>query len=184
MANARRLDMTADEFLVWNLTQDERFELVDGVPVPLRAMAGATDAHDTIVVNLIVALGNQLEGTLCRPKTADTASRTAIARIRRPDVSIECSAVVSDSQQARNPLAGFEILSPTTRKMDRTLKLHEYMRHPSLKVIVHIDPDVMDVLVFTRGADGQWDPERLQQRGGYLRDAAIRPSCRSQSAAG
>ncbi len=44
----RRTDMTVEEFLEWNLSQDERYELVDGVPVPLRAMAGAKDEHERL----------------------------------------------------------------------------------------------------------------------------------------
>ena len=162
MADAQRLtDMTVEEFLQWNLSQDERYELVDGVPVPLRGMSGAKDEHDTVVVNLIVALGNQLAGTRCRPKTADTAVRTKLKRVRRPDVTIECAPVERGSLEARNPVAVFEVLSPTTRQLDRSEKLQEYIRHPSLKTIVHIDPAIMDVMVYTRSENGSWESERL-----------------------
>ena len=37
------------------------------------------------------------------------------------------------------------------------------MRHPSLKTIVHIDPDLMDVLVYHRSSTGDWDTERLER---------------------
>ncbi len=165
----RRTEMTVEEFLEWNLTQDERYELVDGVPVPLRAMSGAKDEHDTVVVNLIVALGIQLAGTRCRPKTADTAVRTKIKRVRRPDVTIECAPVEVGSLEARNPVAVFEVLSPTTRQLDRSEKLQEYLRHPSLTTIVHIDPGIMDVMVYTRGDDGSWGTERLGEPGSTIR---------------
>lgn len=163
MAEAQRKEMTVEEFLLWCLDQDDRYELVDGFPVPLRGMAGASDAHDAIVVNLIALLKQKLKGSGCRPTTADTALRTAIKRTRRPDVMIECADVDPKSYEARKPIAAFEILSPTTRKIDRNVKLQEYMRHPGLRTIVHIDPDLMDVLVYTRGADGQWDIERLEK---------------------
>ena len=163
MADARQRTMTVEEFLEWNLSQDQRYELVDGVPVPLRAMAGTTDQHDTISVNLIVMLGNQLRNSGCRPKTADTAVRTKIENVRRPDVTIECAAVERGSLEARNPIAVFEVLSPTTRKIDRTIKLEEYRRHPTLRTIVHIDPDAMDVVVFTRDTDGAWNDARFDQ---------------------
>lgn len=163
MATALRKDMTVDEFLLWCLDQEERYELVDGVPVPLRGMAGASDAHDAIVVNLIALLKQSLKGSGCRPTTADTAVRTAIKRMRRPDVTIECAAVDPKSYEARNPIAVFEVLSPTTRKNDRNMKLEEYKRHPSLRTIVHIDPDLMDVLVYARSDNGQWEVERLEQ---------------------
>ncbi len=159
----RRTDMTVEKFLQWNLSQDERYELVDGVSVPLRSMAGARGEHDAVVVNLIVALGNQLEGTPSRPATADTALRTKIKRVRRPDVAIECAPVERGSLEARNPVAVFEILSPTTCQLDHSEKLHEYLRHPSLTTIVHIDPGIMDVMVYARGSDGSWDMTRLDK---------------------
>ena len=153
--------MTAEEFLLWNLSQDERFELVDGAPVPLRAMAGAKAEHDTIVVNLIAELRQRLAGTPCRPRTANTALNTKIKRVRRPDVTIECAPIELGSLEARNPIAVFEVLSPTTRQLDRSEKFQEYIRHPSLKTIVHIDPTIMDVMVYTRTDDGAWEPQRL-----------------------
>ena len=164
MADAlRRIDMTVEEFLQWNLSQDERYELVDGAPVPLRGMSGARGVNDAVVVNVIVSLGLQLVGSPCRPTTADTAIRTKIKRVRRPDVTIECSPVERGSLEARNPVAVFEVLSPTTRQLDRSKKLQEYLHHPSLKTVVHIDPAIMDVMVYTRGANGTWDAERLEK---------------------
>jgi Uma2 family endonuclease len=159
----RQKEMTVEEFLEWNLLQDERYELVDGFPVPLRAMAGTTDQHDAITVNLIGQLATQLRGSNCRPKTADTAVRTKIKRVRRPDVTIECSPLQRGSLEARNPIAVFEVLSPTTRKSDRTVKLQEYLKHPTLRLIVHIDPDVLDVVVFTRDGSSDWVDSRLDQ---------------------
>ncbi len=177
MADAQRKSMTVEEFLEWNILQDERYELVDGFPEPLRprvaprGMAGTTDQHDTITVNLIIAIGNQLRNSGCRPKTADTAVRTKIRNVRRPDVTIECSPVLKGSLEARNPIAVFEVLSPTTRKIDRTVKLQEYLKHPTLRTIVHIDPDELDVVVFTRGEDGGWADTRLE----YIDDVLTLP---------
>ena len=163
MAEVRQREMTVEEFLIWNLSQEERYEFVDGLPVPLRGMSGASDAHDAIVVDLIIALGSQLKGTGCRPSTADKAVRTTIRRVRRPDVTVECSGVDPKSYEARHPIAVFEVLSPSTRANDLNVKLNEYQRHPSLRTIVHIDPGNLDVLVYTRGANGLWDTERLER---------------------
>lgn len=158
----QRVDMTVEEFLVWNLTQDQRYELVDGVPVPFRAVSRAKDEHDAIVLNLIAELKQQLRDSGCRPKTTDTAVRTKIKRVRRPDVTIECSPVEPGSLEARNPVAVFGVLSPTTRRLDRDEKLQEHIRHPSLKMIVHIDPAIMDVMLYTRSISGAWEPQRLE----------------------
>lgn len=156
MANAIPKNMTADEFLLWNLSQDERYELVEGMPVPLRAMAGASNTHDDIVTNLIAGLRAKLRGTGCKPRTADTALRTAIKRVRRPDVTVDCGPSRADSYESAKPTAVFEVLSPLTRKIDGGVKLSEYLRHPTLRMIVHIDPDSMEVAVFQREDGGQW----------------------------
>lgn len=171
MAEPARTLMSVEEFFEWCRFQEDRYELVDGFPVPLRAptleeSSGASMSHDAIAVNLIVSLGNQLRGTGCRPTTPDAGLRTAIRRVRRPDVTIECAPPSATSFEAKNPVAVFEILSPTTRKNDRNVKLPEYLRHPSLRTIVLIDPDVMDVLVYHReaavaGQAGEWQDERL-----------------------
>lgn len=159
---ARRQEMTVEEFLVWKLSQDQRYELIDGVPVPLRAMAGAKDDHDAIAIHLTAELRAQLRGGPCRLKTADTAVRTKIKRVRWPDVTIECAPVELGSLESRNPMAVFEVLSPTTQLLDRSEKLNEYHGHQTLRSIVHIGPGAIDVMVYTRNANGGWDDQRFQ----------------------
>ncbi len=53
MADPQRKSMTVEEFFAWQTDQEERYELVDGVPIPLRAMTGASNRHDVLVVNVI-----------------------------------------------------------------------------------------------------------------------------------
>lgn len=161
MANAQLQHMTADEFLIWNLSQDQRYELVDGMPVPLRAMTGASNFHDDIVTNLIAALKGKLRESDCKPRTADTALRTGIKRVRRPNVTVDCAESRPDSYESHKPVAAFEVLSPSTRKTDAGLKLTEYQHHPTLQTIVHIDPDRMDVAVFHRDETGAWSGEEI-----------------------
>lgn len=161
MADTAQKLMSVEEFFLWCRDQEERYELVDGVPVPLRAQSGASTRHDAIAVNVIVTLGNQLRGTGCRPTTPDAALRTAIRRVRRPDVTIECAPPSATSYEATNPIAAFEVLSPTTRKNDRNVKLPEYLKHPTLRTIVLIDPDIMDVLVYRRDVGGEWQDDRF-----------------------
>jgi Uma2 family endonuclease len=168
-------EMSADEFLLWCLTQDEKYELVDGEPVamygaepssrgaPTRAMAGASRSHDRIVSNVIGVLYAQLKGSACWAATSDTALRTKIKRIRRPDVTIECAPPDAASYEAQNPVVTFEVLSPTTQRTDKLAKLPEYMRHPRLRTIVMIDPNAWDVLVYQRDDKDDWLGTRLRR---------------------
>jgi len=79
--------MEPQEFLEWRLDQEERHELVDGVPA--RMMAGAAEYHDQeyhdqIVTNVIISLGTQLRGKPCRVTTAGQSGEQEGNRSRQP----------------------------------------------------------------------------------------------------
>ena len=90
------------------------------------------------------------------PMGSDTAIRTSIERVRYPDVIVDCSPPDRTTNEARNPVALFEVLSPTTRTLDLQVKLAEYMRHPAMRIFVLTEPDRMDVVAYTRDDIGQW----------------------------
>jgi Uma2 family endonuclease len=156
MAETQMRSMTPEEFYQWQLDQDERYELVEGVPVPLRAMTGARNVHDAILVNCIGELGSYLRGRPCRVASANTARRTAPRTARRPDVSVDCAPPRADSYEAHRPTVVIEVLSPSTRKIDRFTKLEEYRRHPSLRHILLIDPDAVAAKLYSRPDEGAW----------------------------
>lgn len=122
--------MTADEFLVWCLDQEGKWELVNGEPVLM--MADATQAHDQVVTNLIIALGTRLRGGACRPTTDDVAARMTQGNIRRPDVTVDCGPRDPKSLSSSAPTVFFEVLSPSTRAFDFLKKPEEYKRVPTL----------------------------------------------------
>ena len=152
--------MTADEFLEWSLTQEERYELIDGRPV---LMAGATQSHDRIVVNLILAMGPRLRGGRCRTSTADIAARMTGGNVRRPDVTIDCGRFEGRSTESSEPTVFFEVLSPSTRGVDLIRKSHEYRLLPSVRHAVFIEPDRVFVQLWTRDAQGGWgEPDEFE----------------------
>jgi Uma2 family endonuclease len=159
MAEPQRRSMTPEEFFAWQLDQEERYELVDGVPVPLRGMTGASNAHDAVAVNIIALLWQQLRGGPCRVATADTAVRTAIRGIRRPDATVECAPIDVKSYEAHAPKVVVEVLSPSTRAMDRIRKVEEYKRLPTLTAIMLVEPGTPQVLVLRCGPQGAWSDE-------------------------
>jgi Uma2 family endonuclease len=165
--------MTPDEFYVWQLDQDERYELVEGVPVPLRAMTGASNVHDVILINCVGELYTRLKGKPCRVASADTALRTSIRNSRRPDVMVECAPPDAKSYEARKPAVVVEVLSPTTRKIDRFTKLEEYRRHPSLRHILLVDPDEIAAKLYSRPEGGEWSDADLIGKHAIIDFAAI-----------
>ena len=154
MSNTAVKLMDPDEFLLWCLDREERYELIDGVPVEM--MAGASGMHDRIVVNLIMSLGQQLRGKPCRPTTADTALRTRIRSVRRPDVMVTCDAPRDDVYEAVDPRLAVEVLSKSNVGVPWDRKLKEYRRHELLEYILLVDSALVAVTLYQRTATG-WD---------------------------
>ena len=151
MAEPARRRMTPDEFFAWQVTQEELYELVDGVPVlPAKAMTGATKRHDLVVVNAIIALGTKLRGGPCRPMTDDIASMMSNANIRRPDLTVECGEFDERSTRSAGPVLVLEVLSPSTETIDRFVKLEEYKALPSLRHILIASPTTPHVIHYSR----------------------------------
>ena len=173
MAETSPRPMSVEEFFVWQLDQDERYELIDGFPRPLRAMTGASHAHDAIVVNCIIQIGNRLQGKPCRVTTADIAVRTRIRTLRRPDVTVECAPPQSKSYEAHKPTVAVEVLSPSTSKFDRFAKLDEYRRHPAMRHVLLIDPDAVAAKLYSRPEDGEWSDVELLGRDAIVELNAI-----------
>lgn len=149
--------MEVDEFLAWSTHQEGRFELVEGVPVEM--MAGASRVHDKIVTNVIIALGTMLRGTPCGPTTADTALRTRIRSVRRPDVTVTCDPPKGDVYEALEPKMVVEVLSPSNKGLAWDRKMREYRRHEALQYILLIDSETVDVTLYERGNQGWNDTD-------------------------
>ena len=145
--------MSVDEFLDWCLYQDERYELVDGIP---RAMTGAKRVHDQILMNVHGMLYNRLRGQRCRAFSPDTAVRIPAGGVRRPDAGIDCGDFNPNDTWADAPFLVVEILSPSTRTFDLFDKLDEYKTIPSLKHIVLIDPETPEIRHWSRDTTGAW----------------------------
>jgi len=173
MADPAPRRMSVEEFYIWQLDQDERYELVDGLPVPLRTTPGAGNVHDVILINCIGQLFPLLRGKPCRVASADTALRTSIRSTRRPDVTIDCAPPEGTSCEARQPTVVIEVLSPSTRKIDRFTKLEEYRRHPSLRHILLVDPDAIAAKLYSRAEGGEWGDVDLIGRDARIDFTAI-----------
>lgn len=143
--------MTADEFLVWQQSQDQNYELVDGLPVlPLKSMTGATHAHDAVTVNILASLHAQLRGRRCRPTTDAIALKIPAGNLRRPDVMVECGPADLKGTSAVEPRLAVEVQSPSTMNFDRTRKVEEYKSIPSLAYILLVDTEAPRLTLHVR----------------------------------
>lgn len=146
--------MTAQEFLDWQRSQDRNYELVDGLPVlPLKAMTGASHAHDRVTVNILASLHGQLRRKPCRPTTDDIALKIPAGNVRRPDVLVECGSADLRGTAAVEPRMAIEVLSPSTMNFDRVRKLDEYKTVPSLAYILLVDTEKPQLSLHVRRGD-------------------------------
>lgn len=100
------------------------------------AFAGASERHNLIVANLIGSLVPQLRGSRCRAYPSDLRVRTRPDHFLYPDVTVVCgdSRLADDKRDVLlNPALVVEVLSPSTEAHDRTAKLDQYRKVPTLQ---------------------------------------------------
>ena len=122
MSQLRRKAMTPEEFLAWEAGQGLKWEIDGFEPV---AMTGGTDAHAAIQVNTIVALGSRLRGRPCYVRGAETKVQMGPG-YRYPDAFVSCTSVARDATVAADPVVIFEVVSESTGRTDRTVRLAKY----------------------------------------------------------
>ena len=138
--------MTLAEFLVWEDRQVERWEF-DGVqPV---AMTGSTLCHEMIGVALRALLHGKLRGKPCRV-VGPTMKAEVVGRIRYPDAFVYCRPTPPSDQVIRDPVVVFEVLSPSTSRLDRIVKLQEYQATDSIRHYIILEQDSVAATVFSR----------------------------------
>ena len=93
--------VSAEDFLKWVLTQDSRFELVDGYVIEM--MAGANQGHNVVVSNIVSSLRPQSKSVGCRTTSSNTAIRTLASTIRYPDIVVDCGPPDPDAMVAEAP---------------------------------------------------------------------------------
>ena len=159
-ANPEYRPVTVEEFLSIDFGSDKKFELVDGV---IQMMSGGTRAHSRVSDNILIFLGSVLRGSGCRPHGANMGLRIGDHNVRYPDVSVYCGNAETperDREQVTDdPVALFEVLSPSTQAADQREKLEQYQAIPSLQTIVFVDPYRELVRVVQRSDAGTWRDE-------------------------
>lgn len=150
--------VSAEEFLEWVLGQEGRFELVDGYVIEM--MAGAKQGHNVVVSNIVSSVGPQAKSGGCRTTSSDTAVQTLASTIRYPDIVVDCGPPDPDAMVAESPTLVVEVSSPGTSSVDTTDKLDEYREHPTVRLIMFVEPGTVLVKLYRRDSEGAWDPEK------------------------
>jgi Uma2 family endonuclease len=157
--NLARHGMLPGEFLGWLVQQEHKYELVDGQPV---MMAGATRRHRRISLSMTTFFDSQLQGKKCQAFNSDTMVKipSANGNYRFPDLGVECGDFRDEkSLEASEPVLVVDVFSETTEGTDRTRKVEEYKTVNSIQYILLVDPNIPEVLFYSRGDDKNWNFE-------------------------
>ncbi len=149
----RRPRMTQAEFFDWADAREGRYEFDGFQPV---AMVGGTRNHGRIAQNIYSALRTRLRGGPCEVLGQDAAVATVGDAVRYPDALVTCTGGPGTDRVIPGVVVVFEVLSPTSGRNDRIVKLREYRAVPSIRRYVIAEYAGIGLMVFERtngGAD-------------------------------
>jgi Uma2 family endonuclease len=158
--------LTEDEYLKFERAAEERHQYVDG---EIFAMAGESEPHSDIFVNIVRSLGNQTDDIPSRVKAANSKVRSGpLPKSRKrpaglysyPDVFVVCDETKyldEFKDVILNPTAIVEILSESTEAFDRGLKFTRFQQYnPTLTDYVLVSQDRAQIEHYHREAEGAW----------------------------
>jgi Uma2 family endonuclease len=149
-----RILMTAEEYLAWEPTQEERYEYWDG---ELVAMSGATRNHNRVALNFSKLLDDALDDRPCEVYIVDVKVQVEPGRkYFYPDVVVTCDESDRDPSLVQFPCLIIEVLSPSTEAVDRGKKFAKYRQFTTLQEYVLVQITQPGVEVFRRNQQGQW----------------------------
>jgi Uma2 family endonuclease len=146
--------MTVGEYLAWAAERPGRYELHDGV---VRAMSpeGAGHAKVKFAVQAALAAGIRARGLRCHMLPDGMTVRVDARSAYEPDALVYCGPEVAPSAlEIPDPVIVVEVLSPSTRAIDTSVKLVEYFRVPSVAHYLIVDPAEPVILHHARAAGG------------------------------
>jgi len=147
--------LTAQDYLTLEVESPTKHEFIDGKTY---AMAGASDAHVTITVNLAALLRNHVRGSGCRVYIADMKARIETRNcFYYPDVMVTCDPRDRENDTYKCfPKLIIEVLSDSTEAFDRGDKFANYQTLETLEEYVLINTRHQRVECFQRNEDGLW----------------------------
>ena len=149
-----RKPWTQEQFFSWAEAQDIRYEFDGSQPV---AMTGGNAGHSLITRTLHRALDARLRRGPCLPLGPDAGVETVNSAVRYPDALVTCSKFALTDKIIPGVVVVFEVLSPTSGRVDRIVKVREYAAVPSIRRYVILESTGPGLTVMERaGPDEVW----------------------------
>lgn len=132
---------------------DIKHEFVNG---EVYAMAGASDRHYRIAMNIATKLDAHLAKSKCEAFMAEMKLQADEKTFYYPDVFVSCDKTIKSSFYREEPILIVEVVSPSTRQTDRREKLRVYQQIPTVQEYVIIEQDKMHLEIHRRQPDENW----------------------------
>jgi Uma2 family endonuclease len=158
-SSARWHKFSLEEYVELALRSPQRIEYWEGA---ILDMSGGSPRHSAICSNIARILGTQLRGAPCRVFDANLRVRSVAAnRSTYADVTVVCGPLELDpadrtQQTVLNPAVLIEVLSPTNGSDDRGPKLDGYKLIGSVRTVILVAQDQVEITVHERRPDGSW----------------------------
>ncbi|MFZ1640136.1 MAG: Uma2 family endonuclease [Candidatus Contendobacter sp.] len=149
--------LTPEDYLAIERSAEYKSEYFDG---EIFAMTGASEPHNTIVVNTTIHLGSQLKKRPCKLYVNDMRVKVSPTGLYTyPDLVVICGKGQFDDAHLDtllNPTLIIEVLSDSTEAYDRGRKFEHYRHLDSLVEYVLIAQYRPHVESYRRQPDHQW----------------------------
>jgi Uma2 family endonuclease len=132
--------MSVEEFLDWTVGRPGRYELFRG---EVFMMSPETVGHAEIKASVHIALRASIRerGLPCHVLPDGVVVRVDDATAYEPDAQVYCGEKLKGSAlEVPSPMIVVEVLSPTTHRVDGSLKLAGYFQIPSVAHYLIVDP--------------------------------------------
>jgi Uma2 family endonuclease len=152
--------MTLEEFYRWDDGTETHYELIEGFPV---AMAPPAEVHRALAVRLV----SRVDSALAARRPCNAQIEAGVIRADRSDsyfeadIAASCVPIEFGRQAIEAPFLIIEILSPSTERHDRRVKLPIYRQIDTIEEIVLVASDGIYAELHRRSGQ-QWITEILR----------------------
>jgi Uma2 family endonuclease len=147
---------TQEQFFSWAERQETRYEFDGFQPV---AMTGGNVGHNRVMWGVHRALDRRLPRGRgpCEPLGPDAGVETINKAVRYPDALVTCSKAEDADRLVPGVVVVFEVLSPSSGRIDRIIKVREYAAIPSIRRYVILESASAGLMVLERQSpDEAW----------------------------
>lgn len=162
MGQALKHILTSPEaYLAAEEQATQKHEYVQG---EVYAMAGASERHNRITLNIAFHLRAATRRTPCRAFMADMKLHVAaLDAFYYPDAMLVCDPDDAHPIYKTAPCFIAEVMSPATASIDQREKLLHYRALPSLRYYLLVDSERPYARLYSREADGAWYRRELDE---------------------